>query len=197
MSSDKMRKVKAVLADRDAQIDALQSQVNRLSQQLAVTKGTRRHRQRHLMPHSTTVKEKERQGSKRPLLTHQRQHLARNASLTTRNALHKLPQQDPQPHPTAEKMITMFQDPANHVEYLNSQEFATDLFKLCSKVKYILEKEPRVLFVQSPCFVFGDIHGNLEGKYCIEEQFFLSKRLGTYLLTLLLHNISRYRSSFL
>lgn len=174
-SDSKMKKVKAVLADSDAQIDALQSQVNRLSLQLAVTKGTRRPQPRHLMPHSTTVKEKERQGSKRPLLTHQRQHLARNASLTTRNALHKLPQQDAHPHPIAQKMIGMFQDPAAHYDYLNSNDFASDLLKLCSKVKYILEKEPRVLFVQSPCYVFGDIHGNLEDLHFFSDNIW---RLG-------------------
>lgn len=160
MSNEKTIKVKAILADRDAQIAALQNQVTHLTQQLAVSKGTRR-RQRHLMPHSTTVKEQEQKGGKRPLLTSLRQQLGRNASLTTRNALQKLPQQDPDPHPTAQKMIRMFRDPASHIEYLNSQEFATDLFKLCHKTKYLLEKEPRVLFVQSPCYVFGDIHGNL------------------------------------
>lgn len=173
-SNDKMKRVKAVLADRDAQIDALQSQVNHLTQQLAASKGTRR-QQRQLMPHSTTVKEKERQGGKRPLLTHLRQHLGRNASMTTRNALERLPQQDPQPHPTAHKMIEMFQDPASHMDYLNSQEFATDLFKLCHKTKYILEKEPRVLFIQSPCYVFGDIHGNIEDLHFFSDNIW---RLG-------------------
>ena len=173
-SSDRMKKAKMLLAERDAQIAALQSQVSHLTQQLAVTKGTRR-RQRHLMPHSTTVKEKQSQGSKRPLLTHMRQHLGRNASLATRNVLQSLPQQDPQSHPTAEKMITMFQDPASHFDYLNSQEFASDIFKLCHKVKYMLAEEPRVVFVQSPAYVFGDIHGNLEDLHFFSDNIW---RLG-------------------
>ena len=176
MSSNdsKMRKARAILADRDAQIAALQQQVNSLTHQLAITKGTRR-RQRHLMHYSHTVQEKEQQGGKRPFLTHLRQHLGRNASLPTRSALEKLPQQDPQPHPIAQKMIDMFQDPASHYEYLYSEEFATDLFKLCHKVKYLLEKEPRVLFVQSPCYVFGDIHGNLEDLHFFSDNIW---RLG-------------------
>lgn len=40
--------------------------------------------------------------------------------------------------------------------------FAKDLLKLNKKVKSILEDEPRCVFLQSPAYVFGDIHGNLE-----------------------------------
>lgn len=34
--------------------------------------------------------------------------------------------------------------------------------KLCKSVAVIYEKEPRCAFLQSPVYVFGDIHGNLE-----------------------------------
>lgn len=177
MSDNKMKKAKALLADRDAQIDALQSQVTHLTQQLAASKGNRIAGRRQLMPHSTTVKEKTTPGSKRPLLTSFRQQLGRNASLTTRNALEKLPSSShEEPHnATAEKIINMFNDPSSHYDYLNSHEFATDLFKLCHKTRYILEKEPRVLFIQSPCYVFGDIHGNLEDLHFFSDNIW---RLG-------------------
>jgi len=56
----------------------------------------------------------------------------------------------------------MFKDPSAHMDYLNSQQFAKDLIKLNHKVKAILEREPRVAFLQSPAYIFGDIHGNLE-----------------------------------
>jgi diadenosine tetraphosphatase ApaH/serine/threonine PP2A family protein phosphatase len=134
--------------------------VSHLTHQLAISKGKHR-RQRHLLPHSTTVKE-ERKGSKRPLLIHAREQMGRKASFATRNVLKDLPQQDPQPHPLAQRMLDMFADPAAHYDFLNSREFANDLIKLSSKIKILLEKEPRVTFVQSPAYVFGDIHGNLE-----------------------------------
>lgn len=34
--------------------------------------------------------------------------------------------------------------------------------KLCKTISNIYEKEPRCVFLQSPVYVFGDIHGNLE-----------------------------------
>jgi hypothetical protein len=37
-----------------------------------------------------------------------------------------------------------------------------DLKRLCSRVAPIFESEPRCVFIQSPVYVFGDIHGNLE-----------------------------------
>ena len=55
-----------------------------------------------------------------------------------------------------------FRSPNEHVGYLKSEQFAKDLLKLNKKVKGILEDEPRCVFLQSPAYVFGDIHGNLE-----------------------------------
>lgn len=34
--------------------------------------------------------------------------------------------------------------------------------KVCQRVAPIFEAEPRVVLLQSPVYVFGDIHGNLE-----------------------------------
>jgi hypothetical protein len=42
------------------------------------------------------------------------------------------------------------------------QRFAQDIMSLCARVKPILENETRCLFLESPCYVLGDIHGNLE-----------------------------------
>lgn len=34
--------------------------------------------------------------------------------------------------------------------------------RLCKSISHIYEAEPRCVFLQSPVYVFGDIHGNLE-----------------------------------
>eukprot|EP01084_Bolivina_argentea_P239607 402687_1 len=62
----------------------------------------------------------------------------------------------------AQKMIKMFKDPKEHANYLVSSTFAKDLQCLCQKVAPLFENEPRCVFIQSPVYVFGDIHGNLE-----------------------------------
>ena len=53
----------------------------------------------------------------------------------------------------------MFRAPSEHVAYLKSEEFARDLLRLNKKVRGILEEESRCVFLQSPAYVFGDIHG--------------------------------------
>lgn len=54
------------------------------------------------------------------------------------------------------------QTPKEHASYLTSVKFARDMLRLCARAGPIFENEPRCLFVQSPVYVFGDIHGNLE-----------------------------------
>mmetsp|Transcript_5791 Transcript_5791/g.8935 ORF Transcript_5791/g.8935 Transcript_5791/m.8935 type:complete len:298 (+) Transcript_5791:120-1013(+) len=46
--------------------------------------------------------------------------------------------------------------------YLASQSFAEQLLDLCDRASAILQKEARVLEISSPCYVFGDFHGNFE-----------------------------------
>mmetsp|Transcript_963 Transcript_963/g.2062 ORF Transcript_963/g.2062 Transcript_963/m.2062 type:complete len:706 (-) Transcript_963:212-2329(-) len=60
------------------------------------------------------------------------------------------------------RITEMFSSPADHVPYLKSDQFAKDLHRLNKKVRAVLEDEPRCVFLQSPAYVFGDIHGNLE-----------------------------------
>ena len=62
----------------------------------------------------------------------------------------------------AERFLRVFQNPEEHVKYLSSEEFADDLADVCQAVSLILESEPRCSFLQSPVYVIGDIHGNLE-----------------------------------
>ena len=60
------------------------------------------------------------------------------------------------------KFIQVFQNPVEHMSYLESTKFSNDLMTVCMELETILENEPRCLFMQSPVYVFGDIHGNLE-----------------------------------
>ena len=62
----------------------------------------------------------------------------------------------------AEKFIRIFQNPLDYVDYLHGQEFVDELTFICAAVSEIFEEEPRCAFLQSPVYIFGDIHGNLE-----------------------------------
>lgn len=65
-------------------------------------------------------------------------------------------------HFIAEKFVKVFSNPVEHMSYLQSSKFSSDLITLCMELETVLENEPRCLFMQSPVYVFGDIHGNLE-----------------------------------
>lgn len=75
----------------------------------------------------------------------------------------------------AEKFLQIFQSPVDHIQYLQSPNFAHDLMTVCNEVSAVLEKEPRCLFMQSPVYVFGDIHGNLEDLHFFSDNLW---RLG-------------------
>lgn len=74
-----------------------------------------------------------------------------------------------------ERILTMFKDPSDNMKYLQSTTFASDILKLNHHMKKLLIKEPRVIFLQSPCYVFGDIHGNLEDLHFFSDNLW---RLG-------------------
>lgn len=86
--------------------------------------------------------------------------MARQGSIATANVLDSLPAF--RADTLAEKFLAMFKDPVSNVSYLSSREFADDCVKLCAKVKDIFEEEDRCLSLESPVYVFGDTHGNLE-----------------------------------
>lgn len=173
----KRSKSRAMVEERDAQISALQKQVTSLTNQLAAKSTKRRHHP--LDPSAVKIQDIPANASNsRSGLTQQRERMGRNASFTTRKALDKLPESD-SPHPLAERIINMFKDPTSHMDYLNGQQFAKDLIKLNHKVKAILESEPRVAFIQSPAYIFGDIHGNLEDLHFFSDNIW---RLGMSLV---------------
>lgn len=91
--------------------------------------------------------------------------MGRNASIATSAALEALSHGDAGAggdNSTArliERIETMFRSPAESVAYLKSMDFAKDVLRLNKKVRGILEEESRCVFLQSPAYVFGDIHG--------------------------------------
>jgi diadenosine tetraphosphatase ApaH/serine/threonine PP2A family protein phosphatase len=137
----------------------------------------------------TTVSSVVRHGGAKPVSTMiatQRERIGRTASLATRQVLDSIHaqeqvqgQQNKKQQQLQEEIVprilSMFQSPAHSMVYLQSARFATDLLSLCSAVAKILEKEPRCLFIQSPVYVFGDIHGNLEDLHFFSDNIW---RLG-------------------
>ena len=59
----------------------------------------------------------------------------------------------------AQKFLDAFNDPSSHAEYLTSHAFAAELLEVCDYANTLFEPEPRNVFLQSPVYVFGDIHG--------------------------------------
>ncbi len=105
-----------------------------------------------------------------------RARVGRHASVATSHVLSAFP---PEPRDElALKMIEMFRRPLDKIEYLNSPRFAQDLLQLCAKAKPHFEAEPRCLALESPSYVFGDIHGNLEDLNFFADHLW---RLGTTL----------------
>jgi hypothetical protein len=91
--------------------------------------------------------------------------LATRGSILTTNILRALPTSESTTNPTrllVEKFLLRIKKPLEHLVYLQSSEFGSDLIELCLSLCDLLENEPRCHFLQSPVYVIGDIHGNLE-----------------------------------
>mmetsp|Transcript_35030 Transcript_35030/g.47040 ORF Transcript_35030/g.47040 Transcript_35030/m.47040 type:complete len:651 (+) Transcript_35030:189-2141(+) len=181
---------RSLLRDREAKIAALQQEVSNLTNKLAhLNAEAKAHRdanrvgmvkRRHhpLTPYGTMVQETvSKCGMKRRQLLAERSRMGRNASVATAAVLNALPDDNlmSSSEVLANRIVEMFKDPGSHVQYLNSDQFARDILKLNSKVRPILEDEPRVAFLQSPAYVFGDIHGNLEDLHFFSDNIW---RLG-------------------
>ena len=139
-----------LISEKDAAITALEYEVQRLSNELqSQTKIAKR--EHPLEPIIHLVDDKGTRGSA----------MGRHASVATAQALRGLGPSKKKDE-LAQKMVRMFKNPKEHADYLTSQNFAKDLKHLCHRVAGIFEAEPRCVFVQSPVYVFGDIHGNLE-----------------------------------
>lgn len=93
----------------------------------------------------------------------ERAPIATRGSVLTSNILRALPEQAPsQSTQIAHKFVATIKKPLENLVYLRSKEFANDLIELSYSICDLLENEPRCHFLQSPVYLIGDIHGNLE-----------------------------------
>jgi hypothetical protein len=162
MMSNEMRAMEALkneLQIKDAAIAALTSKVDRLedeklnSRQQSTSQIIKR-RQHNIVAESNIIGDND---------IRQRVKMGTRGSLLTSHILQATVEaQKTEAQLTAEKFVRVFQDPSKHIAYLSSQEFSNDLIAVCHAVSDVLENQPRCLFMQSPVYVFGDIHGNLE-----------------------------------
>jgi diadenosine tetraphosphatase ApaH/serine/threonine PP2A family protein phosphatase len=172
---------KSLLRERDAKIAALEkevlslrNQISNLSAEHAITHvgggyHSRGKKVKHLTPYGNTVRVSvSKCSAKRRQLLAERARMGRNASISTQKVLNALPDDHmdggakSSQQALIDRIQDMFRSPHEHVGYLKSEQFAKDVLKLNKKVRAILEDEPRCVFLQSPAYVFGDIHGNLE-----------------------------------
>ena len=140
-------------------------------------------------------------GKRRQLLTPNRTKIGRNASIATTNALNGCNNDDVASSATTaslssvsrtntasmrnynhkkmdaliQRIMDMFKDPAGAIHYMNSEVFAKDIITLSRRAQVVLQDEPRCVFLQSPAYVFGDIHGNLEDLHFFSDNIW---RLG-------------------
>eukprot|EP00584_Thalassiosira_punctigera_P021163 CAMPEP_0172551164 /NCGR_PEP_ID=MMETSP1067-20121228/36655_1 /TAXON_ID=265564 ORGANISM="Thalassiosira punctigera, Strain Tpunct2005C2" /NCGR_SAMPLE_ID=MMETSP1067 /ASSEMBLY_ACC=CAM_ASM_000444 /LENGTH=653 /DNA_ID=CAMNT_0013338909 /DNA_START=205 /DNA_END=2166 /DNA_ORIENTATION=- len=164
------KQTKSLLRERDSKIAALEKEViglknkiSNLSKEQAMLTGGQRKGKKGLTPYGNTVRVSvSKCSSKRRQLLAERARMGRNASISTQAILNSLPDEHSSKEVLINRIQDMFRSPNEHVGYLKSEQFAKDLLKLNKKVKTILEDEPRCVFLQSPAYVFGDIHGNLE-----------------------------------
>jgi diadenosine tetraphosphatase ApaH/serine/threonine PP2A family protein phosphatase len=139
------------------------------------------HKRTNLMsPHAIHIQQVDAQvpGSNRSVIRARPERIGRSASISTQRVMASLPSTAGDRYannPIAIRILDMFQRPNANIDYLNSEEFAKDLFTLCTKVRKVLEREPRVVYLQSPCYIFGDIHGNLEDLHFFSDNIW---RLG-------------------
>ena len=164
--------------DQD-EIARLQAKILSLTNQLESANQASRSSQkrRQISPNAVHIQEVDAGKGQRPILQSRKEMMGRHASICTRQVMSALPstENDYANHPLAIRIMDMFQRPSENIDYLNSDQFAKDLFKLCQKVRHVLEDEPRVVYLQSPAYIFGDIHGNLEDLHFFSDNIW---RLG-------------------
>jgi diadenosine tetraphosphatase ApaH/serine/threonine PP2A family protein phosphatase len=147
--------LKNELKIKDAAIAALSAKVDRLEDEkrLQDLEGMVQRRHRPIATVSHLIDDNGRQRVK----------MGTRGSLLTQNILEAITEEKRNPHAAvAEKFISMFQDPVKFLPYLQSEAFAQELIQMSKAVSDVFEEQPRCIFLQSPVYVFGDIHGNLE-----------------------------------
>ena len=194
-SSSSSARYISTIQEREAEITALQRENMKLMNELSSLSRKYKNSKKHQQAVTTTPQKRKHKLSPYGNVIHEQNHtpnfslknerarMGRNASIATAKELSSLtcPKEEVRYNNNriiVNRILDMFNDPAAHINYLNSMDFANDLRKLNQKVRRLLEAEPRVTFLQSPVYVFGDIHGNLEDLHFFSDNIW---RLGMQL----------------
>ena len=164
-----MKDLRLELLEKDAKIAAMAVEISKLSNALNNSGDRGQVRRHHPLSATSTTISADSAGA----LSQNRARMGRHASISTSTVLNAVPD-DVEDH-LALRIVEMFKDPNKHLKYIKSEQFAMDILTLAGRVRPILEDEPRCIFLQSPCYVFGDIHGNLEDLHFFSDNIW---RLG-------------------
>lgn len=173
LSEGRLLQLESENASLVAEVERLREKVGRLERRSLQTsrsmslESSRRltQRRRHLLRDSIlhTVEEGE-------SLRVSRDKMSRTASIGTATVLRELPrssssiQAGETARVVAERVVAVAKEPlrGDHTAYLCSRRFADDVVRVAEGCALLFESEPRVLRLESPTYVFGDVHGNLE-----------------------------------
>jgi hypothetical protein len=141
------------LLQTQAELEAAQTAILRLENELQRPTNDVVHRKHPVLHTSHVISDK---GAEKV-------SLATRGSIATANVLRAISEPSKSSvEILAERFISAFQNPLEYVSYIKSEDFASDIIEICDTVCEIFENEPRCVFLQSPVYVIGDIHGNLE-----------------------------------
>lgn len=151
---------------KDSVIAALQLRISRLEDEASM-KSQQRHQNNNDTEENAITKRKHPISAVSHVITDKGRSVVQlgtqRGSVLTKSILEEM--SDPRMSPAeqiASKFLEIFKSPTDYLPYLQSAAFAYDITMVCNAVSDIFETESRCLFMQSPVYVFGDIHGNLE-----------------------------------
>ena len=91
--------------------------------------------------------------------------LGRTASISTQDELRKLVSKDAGSEAYLGRITSMFASTSYTPSlnaYFQAQVFADHLVDLCARVGDVFASEERIVKLRSPCYVYGDLHGNVD-----------------------------------
>lgn len=154
------------LVQKDAKIEALSSKIDTLEAEISRTSSDIIKRRHPLNKNTTIITDDG---------TVTQKMVASRGSIATTGVLRALPDVGvSSTMQLAQKFSDCFKNPVKYIEYLQSKEFANELIDMCDAMCELLEEEPRCHFLQSPVYVFGDIHGNLEDLHFFADNLWKS-----------------------
>ena len=88
--------------------------------------------------------------------------LERSLSVHTAAVLARSQHNKPKRSELVKNMVMLFSHRQGYEKYVQTRSFAQDLTTLARLAAQCMSKEERLLSLQSPIYIFGDIHGNLK-----------------------------------